>query len=79
MTGFQAKLLREPSARALVGLQGFRLTTRAVQGQHQLGMEPLADRMLCGERLQFGTQRRVTAENEVGIDSILDRLQAQVL
>jgi WD domain, G-beta repeat len=51
--GFHADLLHERGPCAAVGLQGLRLTSRAVKREHPLGMQSLKQRLLRHECLEF--------------------------
>ena len=51
---------QEPPRRT-VDLQRFRLSSGAVEREHQLAAGPLAQRMLCDERLELGHERRSAA------------------
>ncbi len=50
-----------------------------VQRQHQRHHEPLAQRVLADEALQLGDELAGQPETEIGVDPVLDRLQAQLL
>ena len=49
----QPQLPREDLAMRLVGPQGLHLPAAAVQGEHQLGLERLAQRMLRRQRFEL--------------------------
>ena len=77
--GLETELLHERAPRLLVGLQRFRLPTRAVQREHQLPARPLAQRVSGDERLELGDEISLAPEREVGVDPFLDGGQAQLL
>src|SRR5918996_867874 len=66
-------------ARLLVGGERVCLPAGAVEREHQLGTQALAQRLLAHERRQLGDERRVPTEGEVRLDPILERDQAQLL
>jgi hypothetical protein len=49
------------------------LPAAAVEREHQLAAETLAKQVLRDQRLEFGHQRGMAAERQVGVDAILDR------
>ena len=55
------------------------LAPAAVERQHQLRAQRLAQRMLPDQRLQLGHQLGMTAEGEVGLDALTQARQAQLL
>ncbi len=56
----------------LVGAQGVGLPATAVQGDHQLAPQPLAERMPGGQALELADHGRVGADRQVGVDAVLD-------
>jgi hypothetical protein len=78
-TGLEAKLVHERCAGLGVPPQRLGLATRSIEGEHVLGAEALAQRMLGGQHLELGNQRRVAPELEVGVDPQLERLETQLL
>ena len=77
--GLEADLLDQPGPRGAVGLQRLRLAAVAVEREHELAAQPLAQRMLAHERLQLADHARVVAERELRLDAQLDRRQPQLL
>ena len=71
--------LDERLPRRAVGLERLGLPARAVEREHQLAAEPLAQRVLGDERLELGDERGVPAEREVCVDPLLERREAQLL
>ena len=47
-----------------VGREGVRLAAAAVQGEHQLGVQLLVERVLPGQRLQLGQEPLMLAQRE---------------
>ena len=68
---------REP--RLLVGGERVDLPTGAVEREHLQPPQPLACRVLAGERLQLADQLGVHAELELRLDPVLERRQPQLL
>ena len=75
----EAELLHQHAPRVLVGLQRLGLPAAAVQGEHQLPAQPLAQRMTGDEGLELGDDLAVASEREVGLDPFLDGGQAELL
>jgi hypothetical protein len=63
----------------VVDAQGLRLPVRAIEGEHELRPQALAERMLGHERLQLPNEHRVTAEGEVSVDPLLEPAQAELV
>jgi hypothetical protein len=59
----------------LVGGEGLRSAPGTVEGEHQQGVQVLAQRVSAGEALQFGNQRSVAAQVQVGVDTRFHGLQ----
>ena len=77
-TGLEAELLVEQPACVAVGLERRRLAAGAVQGEHQLSPQALAERLRGDDRLQLGDELAVAAEREVGVDPVLERGEPQL-
>ena len=75
----EPQLLAHRLARAPEHLERGGLPVAAVEGEHELPAQPLAGRVLGGERLELGHQRAVTAELEVGLDPILERGEPELV
>ena len=73
-----AELLDQDRSGPLVGQQRIGLPTRAVQGQQQLGPQPLPQRLLADQPLQLGHQLSVPPQPQVGLEAILHRAQPQL-
>ena len=66
------QLIHERTPQVTISLECVRLAAPAVERDHQLAAESLAQRMLRDERLELGDQLRVTAELEVRLDPLLE-------
>ena len=77
--GLDADLLDERRARVAVGLERLGLAPGAVQREHPLRVQPLAQRVLGDERLELADHLGVPAGREVGVDRHLGRAQPQLL
>jgi hypothetical protein len=75
----EAELVGQVGARLLVGAQRLRLPAAAVEGEHVLGAEAFADRVLLAEHFQLGDELGVVAEDQLGFDACLDGAQPQLL
>ena len=69
----------EGRARIAVDVQSVRLTSRAVQREHQLTAQALAQRLTRGECLQLRHELCRLPCPQVGLDPILDRRNTQLL
>ena len=74
-----AELLDERRPSAPEHVKGLGLPPAAIEREHQLAAQTLAERVLGDERLQLGDELVIAAESEVGVDSILERREAQLL
>jgi hypothetical protein len=77
-TRLDADLLDQHCARLAVGVQRVALTAVAIERQHALRVQPLAQRMLVDERLELADQLAVAARREVGVDRHFGRAHAQL-
>src|SRR5690348_5724290 len=77
--GLDPELLDEHAARLLIRLERLRLTTRAVQGEHQLAAQVLPERVLADERLQLADQLGMKAARQLGLDPLFERDQSKLL
>ncbi len=66
------QLLRQYASGALERRQRVALPAAAIQREHQLTPEPLAERMRGHERLEFGNQLGRSARGQVGVDPVLE-------
>ena len=74
-----ADLLDERRARVAVGGERLRLAAVAVQREHPLGVQVLAQRMLGDQRVELADHLGVPAGREVGVDGRLRRAQPQLV
>ena len=51
----------------------------AGEREHQLASQPLTRRVLGDERRELADELGMTAERELGVDSVLERCEAQLL
>ena len=70
--GIEAQLLAEHLAGRLEGPQGLRLPARAVERQHQVAVESLAQRCLAHERLELRDQLGISPVSQLGVDAVLE-------
>ena len=77
--GLDADLLDQHCARVAVGLERLRLAPAAVQREHALGVQPLAQRVLGDERVELADHLGVPAGVEVRVDRQLGRAQPQLV
>ena len=66
------------SVRRGVRLQRVRLPARAVEREHDLAAQALAQRVLGDQRLELGHDGVVIAEREVSVDALLERDDAKL-
>ena len=67
-----ADLLHEDVTCVAKRLQGVRLSARAVQSKHALGVQILAQGLLLDQRLQFGDHLAMAPGGEVAVDGELE-------
>ncbi len=75
----EPELAVEIGPRLLVPLERVGLTAGAVQREHELRPQTLAQRLLEHERFELGHERGMAAESKVGLDPQLERRQAELL
>ena len=78
-SGTQPELGVERPHRLAVGVQRLPLTPGAVQRQHQLPVQPLAQRLTRHQHLQLGHELDPATQRKVGLHTVLDRRRAQLL
>ena len=78
-TGFDSELVDEAGACVLVHLEGLGLPARAIEREHQLTAERLAQRMLAGEPLELADHVAVQPELELGVDALADHDEPKLL
>ncbi len=76
--GLEPKLADEQTSPFLIRLKRLGLPTAAVEGEHELAAQSLAQRMLGKERLQLGDEGRVASERKLGFDPLLDRAHPEL-
>ena len=74
-----AQLLVERPPRLTVRRQCFRLPSGAVEREHELGAQVLAERMLGDQHLELRDQLAGAAEGKVGVEAVLHRLEPQLV
>ena len=77
--GLDADLLDQRGARAAVRLKGVGLAARAVEREHALRVQALAQRLLCQQGLDLRQHLAVAPGVEVVVDRDLGRGRAQIL
>ena len=75
----QPELLHEQRATDAVGVERSSLSAATVEREHLLLPQPLAQRVLGHQRLEFGGEGPVTTQCELGVDPVLDRRETQFL
>ena len=75
----QAELVEQQLPDLAVGLEGLGLAAAAVEGEHELAAEPLAQRLLGDQALELADQLGPGAQGQVGLDPLLHTDQAQLL
>ena len=79
LAGLQPEIVLEGAATRLVDVECTRLSAGAVEGEHQLRTEPFPVGMLRDQRLELRHECGIAAKCEIGIDSLLERAQSQLL
>ena len=69
----EAELLDEQLPSLAVDLERLRLPAGAVEREHQLRPQPLAQRMRADERLELGDELGVRADRELRLGPLLER------
>ena len=78
-TRLQAQLLDEELAALAVRLERLRLAAGAVEGEHELGAQPLAERMRADERLELADYLRVSSDRKLRLGTLLDEREVELL
>ena len=74
--GLDPELVDEDVAGVAVGLERVGLAAAAIQGEHQVRVQPLAPRVLGRELLKLTDQFGVAPGGQVGVDAHLDGCEA---
>jgi hypothetical protein len=72
---FDAELLVQGFPGLPVYLQGISLPARAVEGEHELSTQPLAQGVVTDQRLEFTHQVAGSALRELRLDALLQCVQ----
>ena len=75
----QSQVARETAASVAIDVEGLGLASAAVEREHQLAPQPLAERVLVDAGLELGHDRAVPAEPQLPLDAALDRLEAELV
>ena len=78
-TGLDPELVDENPARLAEHRERLGLSPAAVEREHELSAQVLAQRVAGDQRLQLGHQGRVAAQFEIRVDARLEPLEAQLL
>jgi hypothetical protein len=76
--GVKPEFLGQTVAQILIDVQRLGLAPAAVQRQHQLTAQALAQGVLRHQRAQLTDQLLVSSERKVRLDPVLDRIQPQL-
>ena len=74
----EPELVDQPRARRRVEVERLLLPAAAVERQHRLRLQPLAQRMLADEPLQLGQELRVPPQCQARFEALLDGEHAQL-
>jgi len=74
-----AELLDQLGPSRSIRLQRVGLTARAIEGEHQLGSQPLAERVACDDASQLGDDLFVPAQREVRIEAVGEGAQVKLV
>ena len=69
----------EDADRIAIDAERIRLAPGAVQGEHELSSQPLAQRLVAGELFELGHELGMAAEHELRVDAALEREESQLL
>jgi hypothetical protein len=68
--GVEPQFLTEALVETSIGHERLRLAPRAVEGQHQLTVRPLVERLVVDGRFQLGEDDTVAARRELAVDAV---------
>ena len=75
----QSHFLGERQSTLLVDMQRLGLAVRAVEREHELAAEPLAERVPGHERLELADELAAAAEGEIRLDPLLERRELKLV
>jgi hypothetical protein len=75
----EREFVHQQRAHRPVGLERIGLSSGSVESEHELGLEPFAERVLYHERLELGDEGAVPAELEFGFDTVLHGCQPKLV
>ena len=78
-SGFEAEFILERLAAAAVDIERVGVAPAAVESEHQLPEQPLTVGVAADEALEFADHVAVMAEQQVGVETVLERPQALFL
>jgi len=79
LTGLKTELVYEMASRLAIDLERFRLSTRAVERDHEQPAQALSVAVPVDQRLELSDEVCVTPESQIGLDLRLDAAEAQLL
>ena len=77
--GFEPELIVQAPAASAIGIERVGLASPAIEREHQLSEQPLVVGVAIDEGLELGDQLAVMAEQQVGVDAVLDRGHARLV
>ena len=75
----ETELLREERSSPPVGVECVRFALGAVEGQHQLAPQALAEWFLSDKAFELRDERRVPAQRELSLDALFDANKAELV
>lgn len=76
--GLEAELVGQDVTDPLERSQAVRLSTAAVEGEHELRPEAFAQRVVVNEAFELGDGGVMAATREIGVDAVLHRREVQL-
>ena len=77
-TGLDSELLHQARASGRYDCERVSLAARAVQGQHELAAQSLAQRVCAGEALQLADELVMVAQHQIELDPLLQGRQPRL-
>ena len=77
--GLHSKLLLHRASRAGVAIERVRLAAAAIEREHQLGLQTLAEWVVRDQRLELARYGAVMAERQLGVHAVLDGAEIDLL